>query len=98
MQTAERMTREGFSDRPEWTPGWSPGHVRGGAEGRRTRSGGSRLTAAGPPSWSTRAPDAIREGVFTPDGNSVVYRMDTPDSNRDIYLLPLAGERKPVPS
>ena len=26
-----------------------------------------------------------------------MYRSDTPDSNRDITLLPLTGERKPVP-
>jgi hypothetical protein len=41
--------------------------------------------------------DAIREGVFAPDGKSVIYRMDTPDSNRDIYALPLEGEQTPVP-
>ena len=44
-----------------------------------------------------RGSDAIREGVFTPDGSDIVFRMDTPDSNRDIFLLPLQGERKPVP-
>ena len=38
-----------------------------------------------------RGSDAIREGVFTPDGNDIVFRMDTPDSNRDIFLLPIAG-------
>ena len=27
----------------------------------------------------------IREGVVTPDGASIVYRVDTPDSNRDIH-------------
>jgi Periplasmic component of the Tol biopolymer transport system len=41
--------------------------------------------------------DPIREGVFTPDGKSILFRVDTPDRNRDIYLLPLTGERKPVP-
>ncbi|HSE45661.1 MAG TPA: hypothetical protein VLA89_10085, partial [Gemmatimonadales bacterium] len=44
-----------------------------------------------------QAPDAIREGVFGPDGYELVYRMDTPDSNRDLYRLPLKGDRKPVP-
>ena len=44
-----------------------------------------------------QGPDAIREGVFTPDGRTIVYRSDTPDSARDLYRLSLVGERKPVP-
>ena len=95
-QTAERLTREGFSDRPEWRP-----------DGSRVMYVSSRTTAnslwwqpadgSGAAEMLFQAPDAIREGVFTPDGQALVYRMDTPDSNRDLYLLPLTGERKPVP-
>jgi serine/threonine-protein kinase len=95
-QTAERLTREGFSDRPEWTP-----------DGKRVMYVSSRTTAnslwwqaadgSGAADSLYEAPDAIREGVFTPDGHAIVYRMDTPDSNRDLYLLPLGGDRKPVP-
>jgi len=95
-QTAERLTREGFSDRPEWTP-----------DGRRVMYVSSRTTAnslwwqaadgSGVADSLYEAPDAIREGVFTPDGHAIVYRLDTPDSNRDLYLLPLTGDRKPVP-
>jgi Tol biopolymer transport system component len=35
--------------------------------------------------------------VFTPDGKSIVFRSDTPDSNRDVFRLPLSDDRKPVP-
>jgi eukaryotic-like serine/threonine-protein kinase len=94
--TSERLTREGYNNRPEWSP-----------DGLRVM-----YTSTRPPRdalWSQPAdgsagatlvaqdPNPIREGVFTPDGRAVVYRVDTPDNNRDLYLLPLAGERKRVP-
>ena len=95
-QTTQRMTREGFSDRPEWTP-----------DGKRVMYIAAPKPAnslwwqvadgSGAAELVYQGTDAIREGVFTPDGKTVIYRMDTPDSNRDIYALPLAGDRKPVP-
>ena len=95
-QTAQRMTREGFSDRPEWTP-----------DGRRVMYVASPKSAnslwwqpsdgSGTAELVYQGPDAIREAVFTPDGGWILYRMDTPDSNRDIYLMSLTGDRKPVP-
>jgi eukaryotic-like serine/threonine-protein kinase len=94
--TFERLTREGFNDRPEWTP-----------DGARIIYSSSRTKAnslwwqptdgSGPAELVYRGPDAIREGVFTPDGGSIVFRSDTPDSNRDVFRLPLTGERVPVP-
>ncbi len=95
-QTAEKLTRGGFNDRPEWTP-----------DGRRVMYVAAPKPAnslwwqpadgSGTAELVYQGSDAIREGVFTPDGQAVIFRMDTPDSNRDIYELPLAGERKPVP-
>ena len=94
--TLERLTREGFNDRPEWSP-----------DGTRILYSSSRSKPAslwwqpadgsGPAELVYQGPDAIREGVFAPDGKSIVFRSDTPDSNRDVFRLPLAGERKPVP-
>jgi eukaryotic-like serine/threonine-protein kinase len=94
--TFERLTRGGFSDRPEWTP-----------DGSRVLYSSSRAVAnplwwqpadgSGAPEIVYRGPDPIREGVFTPDGRTIVFRTDSRDSARDLYRLPLDGERKPVP-
>ncbi len=94
--TTERLTREGYNNRPEWSP-----------DGRRVMYTSSRAPANAlwwqPADGSANArmlredPNPIREGVFTPDGQAVMYRVDTPDNNRDIYLLPLTGDQKPVP-
>jgi len=94
--TTERLTREGFNNRPEWSP-----------DGSRVMYTSSRAPANA--LWWQQAdgsanatmvrqdPNPIREGVFTPDGHAIMYRVDTPENNRDIYLLPLTGDKKPVP-
>jgi dipeptidyl aminopeptidase/acylaminoacyl peptidase len=94
--TMERLTREGFNDRPEWSP-----------DGTRVLYSSSRSKAnslwwqpadgSGPAELVFQWRDAIREGVFMPDGRSIIIRTDTPDSNRDVFRLPLTGERVPVP-
>jgi serine/threonine-protein kinase len=94
--TFERLTRGGFNDRPEWTP-----------DGSRVLYSSNRAAAnplwlqpadgSGPGELVYQGPDAIREGVFTPDGRTIVFRSDTRDSARDVYLLPLDGSRSPVP-
>ena len=89
-QTTQRMTREGFSDRPEWTPDGS--RVMYVAAPKPANSLWWQLAdGSGAAELVYQGTDAIREGVFTPDGKTVIYRMDTPDSNRDIYALPLVG-------
>jgi serine/threonine-protein kinase len=95
-RTAIRLTREGYNDRPEWS-----------SDGARVMYNSSRTTVSSlwwqPADGSAAATlveqdvDPIREGVFTPDGAAILYRVDTQDDNRDIYLLPLSGERKRVP-
>ena len=94
--SAERLTRVGYSDRPEWTP-----------DGTRVMYVSSRTPknslwwqpadGSGTAEMVYQSPDEIREGVFTPRGDAVVYRVDTPDRNRDILMVPLTGERTPVP-
>ena len=94
--TFERLTREGFSDRPEWSPDGS----RVLYTSTRTKVNSlwwQPVDGSSPPELVYRTSDGVREGVFTPDGRSIILRQDTPDSNRDIYRLPLDGERDPVP-
>ncbi|MDZ4862506.1 MAG: protein kinase [Gemmatimonadota bacterium] len=95
-QAVERLTRDGYSDRPEWSP-----------DGKRimyTSSQTPRNSLWWQPSDGSGKAELlhqsefdIREGVFTPRGDAVVYRADTPDRNRDIYLLPLTGDDTVVP-
>ena len=94
-QSAERLTREGFSDRPEWSPDGSR-LLFVNAKKVMNELWWQPADGSGAAELVYRGTDAIREGVFTPDGSDIVFRMDTPDSNRDIYLLPIEGERKPV--
>jgi serine/threonine-protein kinase len=92
-----RLTHGGFNNRPEWTP-----------DGRQvlytssTRKPADALwlqPADGSADATMVARDAnpIREGVITPDAQSIVYRVDTPNNNRDIYRAALSGDRTPVP-
>ncbi len=94
--TTERLTREGYNNRPEWSP-----------DGRRvlytsSRAPGNALwwqpaDGSGSATMIQQDSNPIREGVFTPDGHSIVYRLDSPQNNRDIYLVPLTGQRTRVP-
>ena len=94
--TFERLTREGFNDRPEWRPDGSR-LLFSSSRSRANELWWQPADGSGPAELVYQGPEAIREGVFTPDGNGIVFRTDTPDSNRDIFRLPLAGERVPVP-
>ena len=94
--TTERVTRTGFNTRPEWTP-----------DGKRLlfpSNHGLKYSLWSQPADGSakadlllQAADGILEGMIAPDGHALVYRVDTEKNNRDIYLLPLTGERKPVP-
>jgi Tol biopolymer transport system component len=92
----ERLTNGGINDRPEWSP-----------DGRRVVYASSRDTpgsiwsqpadASGEATRVFAATEQIREVVFTPDGQTVVYRVDARKTNRDIWMVSLTGDRTPVP-
>jgi Tol biopolymer transport system component len=94
--THQKLTTEGINDRPEWTP-----------DGKKVLYSSNRngqyglwwqlADASAAPEQVYISANQIREGIVAPDARSVLYREDTADSNRDIFLLPLEGPRKPVP-
>jgi len=97
LQTTERVTRDGSSDRPEWSP-----------DGQRLLYSSGRTTpytlyeqpadGSGPGVKLMNGTGlGAREGVYTPDGRGVVYRVDTEGNARDILQLSLVGDRTPVP-
>jgi Tol biopolymer transport system component len=95
-RTSERLTRDAFDDRPEWSP--DGGRILYSS----TRTSNASLwwqpsDGSGTATLVYQGRDATREGVFTPDGRSLVIRLDTPNNNRDIQLLPLTGPRVPRP-
>ncbi len=95
-RTTVRLTNGGYNNRPEWAP-----------DGSGVLYTSSRAPANG--LWSQPADgsagatllfhtsEPIREGIYTPDGKAVVYRIDSPGNARDIYLVPLGVDQKPVP-
>ena len=94
--TSERLTREWYNDRPEWS-----------RDGSRVMYTSSRAPAdalwwqpadgSAPATLVHQDSSPIREGVFTPDGRAFVYRVDTRENNRDIYLRELGEGKRPVP-
>jgi len=96
-QTAERLTNGGYNNRPEWTPDGSRVMYTSSREPSNALWWQSADGSADAEMLRHDDDNPIREGVFTPDGQSVVYRVDSRDNNRDIYRFPVTGERKPVP-
>ena len=95
--TSVRLTHGGFNNRPEWTPDGR--QVLYASSTRKPADALWLQPADGSAEATMVAKDAnpIREGMITPDGQSIVYRVDTPNNNRDINRTNLNGDRTPVP-
>jgi len=94
----ERLTTDGATNsRPEWTPDsrrvlyrtarTAPSSVWWqAADGSGTPE---RLTPEGLPN--------AQEGVVSPDGKWLLFRIDNPSQGRDILMMPLDGSQKATP-
>jgi serine/threonine-protein kinase len=95
----ERLTSDGTdNERPEWSPDGRyiiyRSNRSGGQAIWRQRSDGS----GAPERLSPPLEIPAHEGIVTPDGRTLVYRVDDPVRARDIYAVPLEGnDRTPRP-
>ena len=95
----ERLTNDGSdNDRPEWSPDGRFIFYRSNRSGRqaiwRQRADGSGTAERMSPPIEVPA----HEAVVTPNGGTLVYRVDDPQRTRDIYTVPLEGnDRAPRP-
>jgi eukaryotic-like serine/threonine-protein kinase len=95
-RAVQRITSDGGGERPEWSP--DGGHVLFTSARNSGRSMWSQpLDGSGPAFALHTATHSVREGLITPDGTALVYRIDHPTTNRDIWLRPLTGDTTPVP-
>ena len=97
--TFRRVTFDSGSLRPIWSP---DGHriAFGSKPGGRPFGWGIRwIQADGVDSAETLLPGDLEQfpGAFTPDGRGLVFSKRDLATGRDIWVLPLAGERKPRP-
>ncbi|HVT37410.1 MAG TPA: hypothetical protein VHE78_00035, partial [Gemmatimonadaceae bacterium] len=99
-RTLERLSSEGVSDRPEWTPDGKRllySSIQKDKKPQYYALWWQAADGSAPAELLYAAAENIREGMVAPDGRSLVYREDSRHTNRDVYLLPLVGERTPQP-
>jgi eukaryotic-like serine/threonine-protein kinase len=94
--TLQRLSTNGSSDRPEWTPDGTRVLYRSGRDGRYRLW--SQPVSGGEPRMELEVPDrVIWEGVYSPDGRWLVYRTGTL-STSDIWTVPVGrpGPHQPL--
>jgi serine/threonine-protein kinase len=84
---------EGFSS-PVWSPDGQRLFFRGLNPPGLYRA---RADGAGEPEMLLPAAASVQTGSTSPDGSVLAYVDRTPETNQDIWVLPLAAEGKPRP-
>jgi eukaryotic-like serine/threonine-protein kinase len=92
-RTLQRLTRDG-GDRPEWTP-----------DGRRViyrrdAGGGEQIwwqpaDGSGPAQPLQTSPRVVPEGLVSPDGKYLVYRVNSDTTGRDLWYRAMSGDTTP---
>ncbi|MGH7584290.1 MAG: protein kinase domain-containing protein, partial [Gemmatimonadales bacterium] len=91
-----RMTDGGTNVRPEWSADGKR-VLYSSLRGARTELWWQPLDGSAPAVKIPVNATLVNEGVLTPDGRSLVYRVDTWASNRDIWMMPIDSASKAVP-
>ena len=93
--TTTRMTLDGASHWPLWTPDGQRLTFRSWKTGTMTMWW-MAADKSGPPEMLTDIGSMQSPESWSPDGRTLAFtQMDDPQSGSDIYMLPLDGEKKP---
>ena len=97
----EVMSRFTFDPASEWTHAWSPDGAR--LAFSSTRGGGSAdlyvkaTSGAGQPELLLKTANVKGPLDWSRDGSLLLFREQSPDTRWDLWVLPLEGNREPVP-
>jgi serine/threonine-protein kinase len=98
--TVRRLTTEGVNERPEWTPDGSRVLFRS-ERGHGSELWSQPADGSQPARVLLRDAKDVREGVISPDGRWLLYRVDDPKTKADLWYAQLdangapAGEPRP---
>jgi serine/threonine-protein kinase len=99
--TPRRLTSEGNNDRPEWTPdGTRVLYLATGHPGQKTTElGWQTADGSGTAGRLQGGPKgvAVNEGVISPDGHVLAYRINGPGAPSDLWYRRLDGDTTPKP-
>jgi len=99
--TQRRLTTEGNNDRPEWTPDGK--HVLYTATNHRDQKAAdlwwqpSDGSGAAEPLQGHVGRDGVFEGIVSPDGHVLVYRLNGSTNFEDLFYRRLDGDTTPKP-
>ncbi len=92
----ERLTTLGTdNERPEWSPDGKRVIFRSNREG--TNAIYWQMADGSAPAERLTPPLKVpaQEAVLSPDGQTLLFRVDTPTQARDIFTMPMDGTKKP---
>ncbi len=95
-RTLTKLSSGGNNERPEWTPDSRRVLYRSDRDGETTIWW---QAADGSGSAERLLPKGVEanEGIITPDGKTLLYRIDSTTTRRDIWMMALGGDRKLQP-
>ena len=95
-RTMTRLTTAGSNDRAEWTPDSKRVVFRSDRD-NVTTMWWQPVDGSGPAEKLVARKESVQEGVVTPDGRTVVFRIDATGTARDIWTMALDSARTQTP-